>query len=133
MKRYIVLYLATLVVLVPLDVLFLGVLAKDFFRSQVGGVLGDLNLTPAILFYLVYAAGIVIFVNGAAGPNWQHALLYGALFGFFCYATFDLTTLALLRGWTWPAAFVDVVWGGVATAAAATIGLLAANAIARGA
>jgi uncharacterized membrane protein len=130
MKRYIILYLATLAVLVPLDFLFLGVLAKDFFKSQVGGVLGDLKLTPAIFFYLVYAAGIVIFVNSAS-PNWQHAALYGALFGFFCYATFDLTTLALLRGWTWPAAFVDVIWGSVTTAASATVGLLAANALAR--
>lgn len=130
MKRYIILYLATLAVLVPLDFLFLGVLAKDFFKSQVGGVLGDLKLTPAILFYLVYAAGIVIFVNSTS-PNWQHAALYGALFGFFCYATFDLTTLALLRGWPWPAAFVDVIWGSVATAVSATVGLLVANALAR--
>lgn len=131
MQRYVVLYLATLLVMVPLDVLFLGVLAKDFFKSQVGGVLGDLNIVPAIAFYLLYAVGIVIFANAAAGPNWQHALLYGALFGFFCYATFDLTTLALLRGWTWPAAVVDISWGTFATAVSATAGLLIANAIDR--
>lgn len=131
MKRYAILYLATLAIMVPLDFLFLGVLAKDFFKSQVGDVLGQLNILPAVVFYLLYPAGIVIFASAAAGGNWQHALLYGALFGLFCYATFDLTTLALLRGWTWPAAIVDVAWGAFATAVAATAGLLIANAMGR--
>ena len=131
MKRYILLYLATLLVMVPLDFLFLGVLARDFFKSQVGGALGDLKMIPAILFYLLYPAGIVIFALGLAGSNWQQALLYGALFGFFCYATFDLTALALLRGWTWPAAAVDIAWGTFVTAVYATLGLLIANAVSR--
>jgi len=131
MRRHAILYFATLAVMVPLDILFLGILAKDFFKSQVGGVLGDLNVAPAVAFYLLYAAGIVIFVSSAAGTNWQQALLYGALFGFFCYATFDLTALALLRGWTWPAAFVDVSWGAFATAVSAALGLLFANAVTR--
>jgi uncharacterized membrane protein len=131
MKRAVILYLATLIVLVPLDFLFLGVLAKDFFKAQVGPALGDVNLLPAVIFYLFYPLGIVIFVSFAAGANWQHAFLYGALFGLICYATFDLTTLALLKGWTWPAALVDVAWGAFATATSATIGLLLANLIAR--
>jgi uncharacterized membrane protein len=131
MKRYIVLYLATLAVMLPLDFLFLGVLARDFFKSQVGGALGDLNIVPAIAFYLLYPLGIVIFASATAGANWQHALVYGALFGLFCYATFDLTTLALLKGWTWPAAVVDIVWGTFATAVSATAGLLIANTLTR--
>lgn len=131
MKRYVILYLATLAVMVPLDFLFLGVLAKGFFKSQVGGALGDLNVAPAVAFYLLYPLGIVIFASAAAGANWQQALLYGALFGFFCYATFDLTTLALLKVWTWPAAIVDVAWGTFATAVSATAGLLIANAFDR--
>lgn len=131
MNRYVILYGATLAVMVPLDFLFLGVLAKDFFKSQVGGALGDLNLLPAILFYLIYPAGIVVFASAAAGGNWQQALLYGGLFGFFCYATFDLTTLALLKGWTWPAAIVDIAWGTFVTAVSAAAGLLIANAVSR--
>jgi uncharacterized membrane protein len=131
MKRAIILYLATLIVLVPLDFLFLGVLAKDFFKAQVGPVLGEVNLLPAAIFYLLYPLGIVIFVSAAAGANWQHTLLHGALFGVFCYATFDLTALALLKGWTWPAALVDIAWGACATAVAATAGLLLANAALR--
>ena len=67
MNRYAALYLVTLLVIVPLDFLFLGVVAKDFFTSQVGNMLGDIKLAPAILFYLLYVAGIVIFVSGGAG------------------------------------------------------------------
>ena len=94
MNRYAVLYLVTLFVIIPLDFLFLGVVAKDFFTSQVGNMLGEIKLVPAILFYLLYVAGTVIFVSGGAGVTWQSTLLYGALFGFFCYATFDLTRAA---------------------------------------
>ena len=64
MNRYAVLYLVTLFVIVPLDFLFLGVVAKDFFTSQVGNMLGEIKLVPAILFYLLYVAGTVIFVSG---------------------------------------------------------------------
>lgn len=127
MNRYAVLYLATLFVLVPLDFLFLGVVAKDFFTSQVGNMLGELKLMPAAIFYLVYVLGVLIFVSGSPSATWQGALLFGALFGFFCYATFDLTSLALLKNWSWPVAFVDVGWGAVVTAVSSTAGLLVAN------
>jgi uncharacterized membrane protein len=130
MKRYVILYLATLVVMLPLDFLFLGVLAKDFFKSQVGPALGDIRYSAAFLFYFLYPVGIVIFASSAAS-NWQHALLYGALFGMFCYATFDLTALALLKGWTWPAALVDIAWGAFVTGVSATLGWLIANAVQR--
>ena len=102
MNRYAVLYVVTLFVIIPLDFLFLGVVAKDFFTSQVGYMLGEIKLVPAILFYLLYVAGTVIFVSGGAGVTWQSTLLYGALFGLFCYAPFDLTSLALLKHWSWP-------------------------------
>ena len=77
MNRYAVLYLVTLFVLVPLDFLFLGIVAKDFFISQVGNMLGEIKLAPAVLFYLLYVVGIVIFVNGAAkscvrGLKWRN-------------------------------------------------------------
>ena len=127
MNRYAVLYLVTLFVIIPLDFLFLGVDAKDFFTSQVGYMLGEIKLVPAILFYLLYVAGTVIFVSGGAGVTWQSTLLYGALFGFFCYATFDLTSLALLKHWSWPVAVIDVTWGALVTAVSSTAGLLVAN------
>lgn len=130
MQRYAVLYLATLIVLLPVDFLFLGVIAKAFFTSQVGDMLGEVRLAPAILFYLLYAAGILIFVNARNGATWRSTLPYGALFGLFCYATFELTSLSLLRHWTWPVAVVDISWGTAVTAFAATVGLLIANAVA---
>jgi len=126
-NRYVVLYLVTLFVLIPIDFLFLGIVAKDFFTAQVGNMLGEIKLVPAILFYLLYVAGIVIFVSGAAAVTWQSTLLYGALFGLFCYATFDLTALSLLKQWSWPVAIVDVSWGACVTAVASTAGLVVAN------
>ena len=127
MNRYAVLYVVTLFVLVPLDFLFLGVLAKGFFTSQVGNMLGEIKLLPAILFYLLYVVGVLIFVSGGSSATWQSTLLYGALFGLFCYATFDLTSLSLLRHWSWPVAIVDISWGALVTAVSSTAGLLVAN------
>ena len=127
MNRYVVLYLATLVVLIPIDFLFLGLIAKDFFNSQVGSMLGEIRLAPAILFYLIYIAGIVIFVNGVAGATVSSTLLYGALFGLFCYATFELTSMSLLKHWSWAVVAVDISWGVFVTAVSATAGLLVAN------
>ncbi len=106
MNRYFVLYLAALIVLTGLDFLFLGVVAKGFFTSEVGDMLGGIRIAPAIPIYL----------------------LYGALFGLFCYATFDLTSLSLLKHCSWPVAVVDVCGGATVTAAASsTAGLLVAN------
>jgi uncharacterized membrane protein len=129
-KRYIVLYLATLIIIVPVDFLFLGLVAKGFFTSEVGDMLGEVRLAPAILFYLLYVAGILIFVSGPAAVSWSSTLLYGALFGLFCYATFELTSLSLLKHWTWSVVAVDVGWGTLVTAAASTLGLLIADRIA---
>lgn len=127
LQRTAILYLATLLILVPLDILFLGFVAKGFFVSQVGDMLGELRLAPAILFYLLYVVGVLIFVSGGAGATTQSTLIYGALFGVFCYATFDLTAMALLKHWTWPVVAMDVTWGAVATALSSTIGLMIAN------
>jgi uncharacterized membrane protein len=126
-QRYAVLYLATLIVLIPVDFLFLGIVAKGFLTSQVGDMLGEIRLAPAVLFYLLYVVGVVVFVSGPASATWQSALLYGALFGFFCYATFELTSLSLLKHWTWPVVMLDVSWGTFVTALSSTVGLLIAN------
>jgi len=127
MNRYLILYLATALVMLPLDLVFLGFVARGFFNSQVGDMLGEVRLLPAILFYLIYVGGIVVFVNGAVGATWQSALLYGALFGLVCYATFELTSMSLLKHWSWGVVAVDMTWGTVVTASAATLGLLLGN------
>lgn len=127
MKRNVILYLATLLVIVPIDFLFLGLVAKGFFTSQVGDMLGTVRLAPAILFYLLYIVGILIFVSADPDVTWRSTLLYGALFGFFCYATFELTSLSLLKHWTWPVVIVDIAWGAFVTAVSSTLGLIIAN------
>ena len=127
MSRYLALYLTTLIVLMVLDYLFLGVLAKGFFVAEVGDMLADVKPVPAVLFYLIYVVGVLIFVSGGAAANWQSTLPYGALFGLFCYATFDLTSLALLKHWSWAVAALDVGWGAVVTAVSSTAGLFVAN------
>ncbi|MDR3464434.1 MAG: DUF2177 family protein [Xanthobacteraceae bacterium] len=121
MRYLAVLYLATLVVFVPIDLVFLGLVAKTFFAAEVGDMLGPIRPLPAVLFYLLYIAGIVVFV-GSRGLGSGQTLLLGALFGLVCYATFELTALALLRHWTWAVVGVDIGWGVVATAIAATAG-----------
>lgn len=127
MKRYIILYLGTLIALIPVDFLFLGFIAKGIFVSEVGDMLGEVRPAPAILFYLLYVAGMLIFVSGPVTATWQTTLLYGALFGLFCYATFELTSLSLLKHWTWTVVAVDVSWGAFMTAVVSTAGLLIAN------
>lgn len=108
------LYLIVLPVFFALDMLWLGVLAKDFYRQQIGTLLkADVNWPAAVVFYLVFIAGIVHFVlvpaveKGSA----RRALLNGAAFGFVTYATFDLTSLALVRDWPLPITLVDLAWG----------------------
>jgi uncharacterized membrane protein len=85
----------------------------------------EMRLAPARQFDLLYVVGIL--VSGQAGATWQSTLLYGALFGLFCYATFDLTALSLLRQWSWPVAIVDVSWGACVTAVSATAALVVAD------
>jgi uncharacterized membrane protein len=126
-NRYVVLYLATLAVLVPIDFLFLGIIAKGFFASQVGDMLGEIRPAPAILFYLLYGMGLLIFVSGPVTATSPSTLLYGALFGLFCYATFELTSLSMLKHWTWTVVVVDVCWGAFVTALSSTLGLSIAN------
>ncbi|MGJ4996926.1 DUF2177 family protein [Bradyrhizobium sp. HKCCYLS3077] len=127
MSRYAVLYFATLAVLLGFDIPFLAIVAKGFFQSQVGEMLGEVRPVPAVLFYLIYIAGVLIFVNGTADATWRSTLLYGALFGLFCYATFELTSLAMLKQWTWTVVAVDISWGVFVTAVSATAGLLIAE------
>lgn len=127
MKRYAVLYLATLMVIVPIDFWFLGTVARGLFTAEVGDMLGEVRPAPAILFYLLYVAGILVFASGQAAASWPSTLSYGALFGLFCYATFELTALSLLKHWTWTVVAVDVSWGVFVTAVSSTLGLIIAD------
>jgi uncharacterized membrane protein len=131
MMRSLTLYLAAALLFFPLDMLWLGVIAREFYKAQLGDLLAPQpNWLVAIAFYLLYLAGLVFFVMAPAAARgdslWQTAL-HGALFGLIAYATYDLTNLATLRSYPSTLALVDMAWGAVLTAAAAAGGLALAR------
>jgi len=110
-----------------LDGLWLSVVAKKFYRSQIGSLLLDKpNMLAAVLFYIIYLVGVVVFVVNPAldKSSLSHAIKYGALFGLVAYATYDLTNLATLKGFTNKLVVVDLIWGAALTAAVAGISYL---------
>ena len=118
------LYLIALPVFFAIDMLWLGIVAKYFYRQQIGFLMKpDVNWIAAIIFYLIFIVGLVIFVIAPAVEkgSWVRALLFGALFGFVCYATYDLTNLAVAKDWPLLVTIVDLVWGAVLAASVSTI------------
>ncbi len=133
MITWITAYAAAAVAFLVLDLVWLGVVARTFYRDRLGGLLrDDVDVVPALLFYLLYVLGIVVFAvaPALAAGSWMTAALYGALLGLVAYATYDLTNLATLAGWPLSVAVVDMLWGAAVTALAATLGMLAARALA---
>ena len=121
-------YAATLLVFVALDLTWLGLIAKGFYRGQLGALmLPQPQLFPAVAFYLMFPIGVVLFaaLPGSRSGSVQRAALLGAAFGFFAYATYDLTNWATLRDWPVSLTFVDIMWGTCLTAAAAAAGCYA--------
>ena len=118
-------YLLTMVVFFAVDLLWLGVIAKNFYGRYLSDFLADqVNWTAAIVFYLLFIVGIFLFVILPAHEkqSFSHALIYGALFGFFTYATYDLTNLATLKNWPLNVVIVDILWGMVLTATVSVSG-----------
>ena len=115
------LYLATVPVFFAIDMLWLGVIAPKFYQDQIGHFLRPTpNWTAAVIFYLLYVVGILIFAvlpNMDAGAG--QVLLYGALFGFFAYATYDMTNFAVMKDWPLTVTIVDMIWGTVLTGSVA--------------
>ncbi len=119
------LYLLVIPVFFAIDMIWLGFAARGFYRNNLGHLLRpDVNWTAAIGFYLLYIAGIMIFAIMPAleDNSLLRAVLLGGLFGFFAYATYDLTNLATLKGWPLNVAVVDIIWGIVLTASVAAAG-----------
>ncbi len=110
------LYAIALPVFMAVDMVWLGAIAKGFYRAQLGPLLRpDVNWTAAIIFYLLYITGLVLFVIGPSieKGSWIYALGFGALFGLISYATYDLTNLATLKDWPLVITLVDLAWGAV--------------------
>jgi uncharacterized membrane protein len=121
---FIKLYAIALPVFFVIDMVWLGLVAKGFYAKQIGGLLKpDVNWTAAILFYLLFIVGLVVFVIQPAVDkgSWLHAVLLGALFGLVCYATYDLTNLALAKDWPLLVTVVDLIWGAILAASVSTV------------
>ena len=113
---FIKLYAIALPVFFAIDMVWLGLVANNFYKSQIGSLMKpDINWVAAILFYLLFIVGLVLFVIAPAVEkvSWTHALLFGAFFGFITYATYDLTNLATLKDWPLLVTVVDLAWGTV--------------------
>ena len=124
------LYAVALPVFFLIDMLWLGVVARGFYASQLGSLLSPtVNWVAAIIFYTIFVAGLVFFALAPAVE--KQSLLaaagLGALFGFMCYATYDLTNLSTLRGWPLLMSIVDMAWGAALGALVCTLSYLAAT------
>lgn len=111
---FVKLYFIALPVFFAIDMIWLGLVAKNFYAKQIGFLMKpDVNWMAAIIFYLLFIIGIVVFVITPAleQKSWVHALLFGALFGLITYATYDLTNLATVKDWPLLVTVVDLVWG----------------------
>ena len=118
-------YVLTSLVFFAVDMLWLGVLAKDFYRKHLGGFLSDqVNWKAAIIFYLLFIVGIFVFVILPAIDKGSllRAIGLGAFFGIITYATYDLTNLATLKNWPLVIVIVDIAWGAILTAIVSAAG-----------
>ena len=116
---------ATGAAMFALDLVWLGIVAKGFYARHMGSLLRpDVKWVPALLFYVVYVAAIVVFVvmPAAERRSLGRALAMGAFFGLAAYATYDLTSLALIRDFPLIVVLVDLAWGVVLTTVAAAVG-----------
>jgi uncharacterized membrane protein len=131
MMRWLTAYGTCAGVFVVMDFVWLSTTVPTFYRHQIGPLLLDQpRMVPAVIFYLAYLAGMVMFVISPAlreGSGVFATALRGGLFGLIAYATYDLTNLATLKGFTASLAVVDMTWGFVVTATASAVGLLAAR------
>ncbi|MDP4589858.1 MAG: DUF2177 family protein [Burkholderiaceae bacterium] len=119
MLKYLGIYFSFLISLIAVDMIWLLVIAKTMYRDSMGDLMADEpKIAAGIAFYVLYAIGVCIFVIMPAinKQSWFDAVMYGALFGFFCYMTYDLTNLSVIRNFPTQLAFIDIAWGSFATA-----------------
>ncbi len=123
--KYILLYLVTLGAFFVIDMIWLGLVAKKFYRDQLGFIMAPrVNWPAAIVFYLLFIVGLLFFVTYPAimRQSGLFAFFSGAFFGFICYATYDLTNLATLKDWPLKVTLVDLAWGSLLSGTLAVIG-----------
>ena len=125
MKTNLIAFGFTAVAFLIIDGIWLGLVARGFYKSQMGDLMSpNPSIAAAAAFYLIFVFGLVWFAvsPALASGSWTTALVNGAVLGFVGYATYDLTNLAVMRGYPSTLAMVDLAWGTVVSAAAATAG-----------
>ena len=125
-------YLSFLITLIAIDLVWLLGIAKNLYRNEMGDLMAsEPKLLAGLAFYLIYALGVCIFVivPALSKQSWIYALQYGALFGLFCYMTYDLTNLAVVRNFPTQLAFIDIAWGSFVTALCASFAYWVGNRI----
>ncbi len=129
---YLIVYVGIIVPFCLLDGVWLTLMGKLLYKPTLGDILlTDVNLPPAIAFYLLFPLGILIFgvIPGLKAGSVSHAVIYAALYGALAYATYDLTNYATLRNWTLQITVLDIAWGAFASAVAAAVSYYAARTI----
>ena len=132
MLKYFGVYLSFFISLIAIDLVWLLVIARKLYQEEMGDLMApNPKLIAGLAFYLLYALGVTIFVliPALSKQSWMHALQYGALFGFFCYMTYDLTNLAVVRDFPTRLAFIDMAWGSAVTAVSASFAYWVGNRI----
>jgi uncharacterized membrane protein len=128
--QYVYVYLATVPIFFAVDMIWLGLIAKNIYREYLGYLLRDpINWSAALIFYCIFIVGLLYFaiIPALKEGSLMHAALYGALFGFFTYATYDLTNLATVKDWPLTISLIDMAWGTVLSAVVASLSFLAAR------
>ncbi len=131
---YVFAYVTAALVMGGLDYLWLSNTSGPIYHRALGAVMAENpNMTAAVAFYLIYIVGIMIFAvrPAQASGDWRTAAVFGALFGFFAYATYDLTNLATLKVWSLKVSLIDMAWGTLLTGLTASMAALAAIKLAR--
>ncbi len=126
--RYLKIYLVSLAAFFAMDMLWLGLVAREFYSQQIGYIMAPSpNWIAAIIFYLLFILGILTFVvlPGLEQGSLKATLLRGALFGLITYATYDLTNLATLKDWPVLLTIVDMAWGTVLSVLVSSISFMA--------
>jgi uncharacterized membrane protein len=127
MLTFLKLYGITFIIFFAIDLFWLGVVAKNIYKQQLGELMSPtVNWIAAIIFYLLFIGGLVFFVLMPAVESGSiaKALLHGALFGLITYATYDLTNLATLKGWPIQITLIDLAWGTFLGASTSTLAYL---------
>lgn len=123
MSQFLRLFFATALVFLFFDLIWLTFISKRMYQNFISHLLGDTRLAPAVIFYLLYTLGMVVFIllPSIEKQSAGYLLFAAALFGLICYATYDLTNLATLKGWPVGMTLIDLAWGVFVTTLTAII------------